>query len=262
MLKDEFKYYIKHQDELVNKYNGKFIVIKNQEVIGDYESELEAIEETSKKEKLGTFLVQKCEPGNASFTQTFHSRVHFPTGQSTLSEKISAFTNSFAGLSALLQSQVTIGLAFNPDHSAPKPQTLFDAIWDTGATASAISERVVKKCGLKPTSITEVNTAGGLVYCDTYLVSIGLPNNVGFPEMRVTEAPLVGIDVLIGMDIILRGDLVVTNYQGKTVFSYRTPSASKIDFVQEINQSMKKSTGRNDPCPCGSGKKYKKCHGA
>jgi preprotein translocase subunit SecA len=23
-----------------------------------------------------------------------------------------------------------------------------------------------------------------------------------------------------------------------------------------------KKVGRNDPCPCGSGKKYKKCHGA
>ena len=23
-----------------------------------------------------------------------------------------------------------------------------------------------------------------------------------------------------------------------------------------------KDVGRNDPCPCGSGKKYKKCHGA
>jgi preprotein translocase subunit SecA len=23
-----------------------------------------------------------------------------------------------------------------------------------------------------------------------------------------------------------------------------------------------KNVGRNDPCPCGSGKKYKKCHGA
>jgi uncharacterized protein YecA (UPF0149 family) len=23
-----------------------------------------------------------------------------------------------------------------------------------------------------------------------------------------------------------------------------------------------KQVGRNDPCPCGSGKKYKKCHGA
>jgi hypothetical protein len=24
----------------------------------------------------------------------------------------------------------------------------------------------------------------------------------------------------------------------------------------------KEKIGRNDPCPCGSGKKYKKCHGA
>jgi uncharacterized protein YecA (UPF0149 family) len=26
--------------------------------------------------------------------------------------------------------------------------------------------------------------------------------------------------------------------------------------------SEAESTGRNDPCWCGSGKKYKKCHGA
>ena len=26
--------------------------------------------------------------------------------------------------------------------------------------------------------------------------------------------------------------------------------------------SSDKKAGRNDPCPCGSGKKYKKCHGA
>jgi uncharacterized protein YecA (UPF0149 family) len=24
---------------------------------------------------------------------------------------------------------------------------------------------------------------------------------------------------------------------------------------------IEKKVGRNDPCPCGSGKKYKKCHG-
>ena len=31
-----------------------------------------------------------------------------------------------------------------------------------------------------------------------------------------------------------------------------------------LNQNNKqvKKVGRNDPCPCGSGKKYKKCHGA
>jgi uncharacterized protein YecA (UPF0149 family) len=27
-----------------------------------------------------------------------------------------------------------------------------------------------------------------------------------------------------------------------------------------VNKDAK--VGRNDPCPCGSGKKYKKCHGA
>ena len=80
MLKDEFEYFLKHQKELADKYNGKFLVIKGQKVIGVYDSELKAVEETSKKEKLGTFLVQKCEPGEASFTQTFHSRVHFSKG--------------------------------------------------------------------------------------------------------------------------------------------------------------------------------------
>lgn len=29
----------------------------------------------------------------------------------------------------------------------------------------------------------------------------------------------------------------------------------------EANLNSKKKIGRNEPCPCGSGKKYKKCHG-
>jgi len=76
-LEKEFKYYLKHQDELVEKYNGKYIVIKGRQVIGFYDNELQAIEETSKEHELGTFLVQKCEPGEESYTQTFHSRVSF-----------------------------------------------------------------------------------------------------------------------------------------------------------------------------------------
>jgi preprotein translocase subunit SecA len=31
--------------------------------------------------------------------------------------------------------------------------------------------------------------------------------------------------------------------------------------VQQVVRSSAK-VGRNDPCPCGSGKKFKKCHGA
>ena len=74
-LEKEFQYYIDHQGELVEKYRGKVIVIKNKRVIGVYDSDIEAIEKTSEKHEMGTFLVQKCEPGPNSYTQTFHSRV-------------------------------------------------------------------------------------------------------------------------------------------------------------------------------------------
>jgi hypothetical protein len=33
------------------------------------------------------------------------------------------------------------------------------------------------------------------------------------------------------------------------------------DVVKQVKREEPK-VGRNDPCPCGSGKKYKKCHGA
>ena len=30
----------------------------------------------------------------------------------------------------------------------------------------------------------------------------------------------------------------------------------------DVNEPITKKIGRNDPCPCGSGKKYKQCHGS
>ena len=76
-LKPEFDYYRQHQAELVRQYNGKFIVIKNRSVLGAYDSQQRAVSETRKQHELGTFLVQKVEPGEASYTQTFHSRAAF-----------------------------------------------------------------------------------------------------------------------------------------------------------------------------------------
>jgi preprotein translocase subunit SecA len=34
------------------------------------------------------------------------------------------------------------------------------------------------------------------------------------------------------------------------------------DASQPVQRRTGEKVGRNDPCPCGSGKKYKKCHGA
>jgi len=74
-LAKELEYFKKHQTELVAKYEGKFLVIKDQEVQGVYDSEMEAYTNAKKKFKLGTFLIQRCLPGQESYTQTFHSRV-------------------------------------------------------------------------------------------------------------------------------------------------------------------------------------------
>ncbi len=77
MLETEFKYYLDNQDELVSLYAGKYIVIKDEEVIGVYSSDEEAYFETIKKHEPGSFLIQFCESGDDSFTQTYHSRVTF-----------------------------------------------------------------------------------------------------------------------------------------------------------------------------------------
>lgn len=76
-LKQSFEYYLAHQAELVQAYNGKYVVIKGDQVIGSYATQAEAIAETQKTHELGTFLVQKVEPGDAAYSQSFHSRVSF-----------------------------------------------------------------------------------------------------------------------------------------------------------------------------------------
>ncbi len=77
MLDKEFKYFVDHQEELVKKYNGRFIVIIGERVAGDFQTEADAYVEMIKTQKPGTFLIQQCIPGQAAYKQTFHSRVSF-----------------------------------------------------------------------------------------------------------------------------------------------------------------------------------------
>ncbi len=78
-MQEEFQFYIDHQAELVAKHNGKVLVIKDQKVIGVYDSDLEAIIETDKEHSLGSFLVQLCSEGSKDYTQHFQSRTPFNT---------------------------------------------------------------------------------------------------------------------------------------------------------------------------------------
>ena len=71
-LDKEFKYYQDNKEHFLSKYEGKFIVIKGEEVIGVFDDRIAAIEETKKTHKLGTFLVQHIVKDNKIF---FNSRV-------------------------------------------------------------------------------------------------------------------------------------------------------------------------------------------
>ena len=76
-LQAEFEFYLDHQEEMVNQYDGKYIVIKDKQVLGAYDDELAAVTQTKKTHELGTFLVQKVSRGTGAYSQTFHSRVVF-----------------------------------------------------------------------------------------------------------------------------------------------------------------------------------------
>ena len=76
-LEKEFKYYLANQEDFIKKYNDKYLVIKDEEIIGVYDTELQAYNETQKVHELGSFLIQLCSPGKSGYTQTFHSRVSF-----------------------------------------------------------------------------------------------------------------------------------------------------------------------------------------
>ena len=77
MLKDELDFFIAQQGELVSQYLGKFLVIKGKEVIGVYDSALQAYLEAQKENPLGTFMIQPCQPGPEAYTVTISSHAVF-----------------------------------------------------------------------------------------------------------------------------------------------------------------------------------------
>ena len=72
-LKKELDFFIKHQNELVKHYEGKFLVLKNQKVVGAYATMHEAYWKAQKEHTLGTFAIYHCIPGPEAYTQVFHS---------------------------------------------------------------------------------------------------------------------------------------------------------------------------------------------
>jgi hypothetical protein len=97
-----------------------------------------------------------------------------------------------------------------------------------------ITRRVVEDLGLQAEGFTNLyHVQGEAENVPTYYVNLVLLSDVHFADVRVAEGKLLGNDVLIGMDIINRGDFAVSNRDGATTFSFRIPSIETFDFVKE-----------------------------
>ena len=140
----------------------------------------------------------------------------------------SAFTTYGEKLQNRLHNFVDIGYAGNSVRVL--------ALWDTGATNSCISDEVAKQLCLIPTGKEEIRTPSGCSIRNAYLVDVCLPNNVVIDNLKVIDSAIgaQGIGMLIGMDIIQRGDFSVSNYKGKTIFTFRIPSEGITDYAKNM----------------------------
>jgi len=140
-----------------------------------------------------------------------------------------AFTSRYTSLSNVLKNEVQV--AQTPVMGEAVFTEKYLAIWDTGATCSVITQKIVDELRLKPISFDRVSTPNGIYIAPFFYVDILLPNGVTVPRLLVPMGRPSECDLLIGMDIIGKGDFAVTNFGGKTVFTYRIPSIMEFDFV-------------------------------
>ena len=99
-----------------------------------------------------------------------------------------------------IATTVQIGHPCKPDDLPKQVFTpRYKAVWDTGATGTSISRELAIALGLPQIGYTTVQGVTGSEVCNTYLVSLILPNGVDIPELSITDCSgNIGCDVLNG----------------------------------------------------------------
>lgn len=146
---------------------------------------------------------------------------------------MNAISVSLKGRFYEILTDVGISKPVKQEETMSKPVTTYwgKCLWDTGASQSAVSERTAQALGLGNAGQGIIHYAKGEELTNLYYVGINLPGLIFIPELKVTECSGTDeFDFIIGMDIISMGDFAITNYQGNAMFSFRVPSAERIDF--------------------------------
>lgn len=144
-------------------------------------------------------------------------------------------------------------------------------LWDTGAMCTCVSLVKAQELGLTQVNTTQVMGANNEPFdAPVFIVKLRM-GKFELPMIPVIGLPMekAGHEVIIGMDVISKGDLAITNFGGKTTITFREPSMETINYVEELElfkkclkaHEINTSRGIPDKCACGSGRDYKNCHG-
>jgi len=108
------------------------------------------------------------------------------------------------------------------------------ALIDTGATGSSISIKFAQAAQLKTYKRNKIQGFNGIAIVPVYKVDVLLPSGILFKNLEVAEFQNnFNFDFIIGMDILCKGDMALTNAKEETVFSFRIPpSETHIDFTK------------------------------
>ena len=134
------------------------------------------------------------------------------------------FTKKFKNVEDRILIDTTISFLKNK----MKSNTLID----TGATISCISKDVVKTLKLQPIGVDRVSAPSGTAVLNKYLIDISFKKNMIFKNIFVLESEIgnQGIDLLVGMDILNKNDIMISNYDNHTQFSLRYPVNGNLEF--------------------------------
>ena len=114
----------------------------------------------------------------------------------------------------------------------------FICIWDTGASVSCITSNIVEKYNLTSTGKSNFYTGGHREskLTDIYSINLMFRDDFVFNNLRVLKIEKHDVfDIIIGMDIISKGDFSVSNLNGKTSFSFRIPYFGTANFLNEYD---------------------------
>ena len=152
-----------------------------------------------------------------------------------MSDRAYAFSTQYNGLASQLINEVYVSDTLKTLRIPLKSAYKCNGLWDTGATNTVISSKIIDELKLPIVSKTPIQSVNGRSETTMHVIDLWLPNHMVIRKVRALRGDLPSeIGVLIGMDIIVRGDFSISNYGCKTLFSYRSPSSSPMNYVEQV----------------------------